>query len=134
MSMANRNWPLTCRVSTTLENWSVSTLEKWTLNDGSVITLEDWALIRRLAAEGVPKARIAARLGISRTTVLKAVGSEVPSRYERRAAPTSFAQRPSGAQMGSQLPCQSAVSRPIGGLIDRLVTHMPRLLLRVGFA
>lgn len=41
-----------------------------------MITLEDWALIRRLAAEGVPKARIAARLGISRTTVIKAVNSE----------------------------------------------------------
>jgi hypothetical protein len=40
-----------------------------------VITLEDWALIRRLAAEGVPKARIADRLGISRTTVIKAVSS-----------------------------------------------------------
>jgi hypothetical protein len=35
--------------------------------------LEDWALIRRLAAEGVPKARMAERLGISRTTVLRAV-------------------------------------------------------------
>jgi len=38
--------------------------------------LEDWALIRRLAAEGVPKARIAERLGISRTTVTKAVNSD----------------------------------------------------------
>ena len=56
-----------------------------------MITLEDWALIRRLAAEGVPKARIAERLGISRTTVVKAVGSEAAPRYERRAAPTSFA-------------------------------------------
>ena len=53
--------------------------------------MADWALIRRLAAEGVPKARIAERLGISRTTVVKAAGSEVPPRYERRAAPTSFA-------------------------------------------
>lgn len=53
--------------------------------------MEDWALIRRLAAEGVPKARIAVRLGISRTTVLKAVGSEAPPRYERRAVSTSFA-------------------------------------------
>jgi len=52
--------------------------------------LEDWALIRRLAAEGVPKARIAQRLGISRTTVIKAVASEAPPRYERRPAPTSF--------------------------------------------
>jgi len=32
-----------------------------------------WALIRRLAAEGVPNTRIAERLGISRTTVIKAV-------------------------------------------------------------
>jgi hypothetical protein len=55
-----------------------------------VITLEDWALIRRLAAEGVPKARIAARLGISRTTVVKAVGLDAPPRYVRRPAPTSF--------------------------------------------
>ncbi len=52
--------------------------------------MEDWALIRRLAAEGVPKARIAQRLGISRTTVIKAVNSDAPPRYERRPAPTSF--------------------------------------------
>jgi len=52
--------------------------------------LEDWALIRRLAAEGVPKARIAERLGISRTTVIKAVSSQAPPRYERSAGPTSF--------------------------------------------
>jgi hypothetical protein len=55
-----------------------------------VITLEDWALIRRLAAEGVPKARIAARLGISRTTVIKAVNSDSPPRYVRSPGPTSF--------------------------------------------
>jgi hypothetical protein len=55
-----------------------------------VITLEDWALIRRLAAEGVPKARIAQRLGISRTTVIKAVNSDSPPRYERSPGPTSF--------------------------------------------
>jgi transposase len=55
-----------------------------------VITLEDWALIRRLAAEGVPKARIAQRLGISRTTVIKAVNSDAPPRYERTPGPTSF--------------------------------------------
>ena len=52
--------------------------------------MEDWALIRGLAAEGVPKARIAQRLGISRTTVIKAVNSEAPPRYERAAGPTSF--------------------------------------------
>lgn len=52
--------------------------------------MEDWALIRRLAADGVPKARIAARLGISRTTVIKAVNSDAPPRYERSPGPTSF--------------------------------------------
>lgn len=52
--------------------------------------MEDWALIRRLAAEGEPKARIAARLGISRTTVIKAVASESPPRYERKTGSTSF--------------------------------------------
>jgi transposase len=56
-----------------------------------VITLEDWALIRRLAAEGVPNTRIAERLGISRTTVIKAVNSGAPPRYERSPGPTSFA-------------------------------------------
>lgn len=61
-----------------------------TLNDWSVITLEDWALIRRLAAEGMPKAKIAKRLGISRTTVINAVTSDSPPRYERTAGPTSF--------------------------------------------
>lgn len=52
--------------------------------------MEDWALIRRLAAEGVPKARIAARLGVSRNTVAKAVASDGPPRYERKPQPTSF--------------------------------------------
>ena len=52
--------------------------------------MEDWALIRRLAAEGVPKAVIARRLGISRTTVVKAVGSDAPPRYERTPTATSF--------------------------------------------
>ena len=52
--------------------------------------MEDWALIRRLAAEGVPKARIAVRLGISRTTVIKAVNSDAPPRYVRSPGPTSF--------------------------------------------
>jgi hypothetical protein len=55
-----------------------------------VITLEDWALIRRLAADGMPKARIAAKLGISRTTVIKAVNSDAPPRYVRTPGPTSF--------------------------------------------
>jgi hypothetical protein len=55
-----------------------------------VITVEDWALIRGLAADGVPKAEIARKLGISRTTVIKAIGSDGPPSYVRAAAPTSF--------------------------------------------
>ena len=47
-------------------------------------------MIRRLAGEGVPHARIAARLAISRTTVIKAVKSEAPPKYERAPAETSF--------------------------------------------
>lgn len=53
--------------------------------------MEDWALIRSLAAEGVPKKQIAERLGISRTTVVKAVASSVPPKYERSPTVTSFA-------------------------------------------
>ena len=53
--------------------------------------MEDWALIRRLAAEGVPKTRIAERLGISRNTVTRAVNSTEPPTYERTTvAATSF--------------------------------------------
>jgi len=52
--------------------------------------MEDWALIRRLAAEGVPKAAIARRLGLSRTTVINAIASDGPPKYARRPAPTSF--------------------------------------------
>jgi transposase len=55
-----------------------------------VITLEDWALIRRLAAEGVPNAAIARRLGISRTTVVRALALDVAPRYERRPTESSF--------------------------------------------
>lgn len=52
--------------------------------------MEDWALIRRLAAEGLPKSRIAERLGISRNTVAKAVNSDAPPVYERSPKATSF--------------------------------------------
>ena len=48
-------------------------------------------MIRRLVKDGVPKARIAERLGISRTTVVKAAASDAPPRYERKpAVSTSF--------------------------------------------
>lgn len=52
--------------------------------------MEDWALIRRLAAEGVPKAAIARRLGIARNTVASAVASDGPPKYERKPGRTSF--------------------------------------------
>ncbi len=52
--------------------------------------MEDWALIRRLDAEGVPKAAIARKLGGLTNTVIKAVGSNGPPKYERRSSPTSF--------------------------------------------
>lgn len=52
--------------------------------------MEDWALIRRLDAEGVSKAQIARRLGISRTTVTKAVASDRPPEYRRTPVETSF--------------------------------------------
>ena len=45
--------------------------------------MEDWALIRRLAAEGVPKTQIAERLGISRNTVTRAAVSTEPPKYAR---------------------------------------------------
>ena len=41
-------------------------------------------MIRRLAAEGVPKAQIAERLGISRNTVARAVALNEPPKYTRR--------------------------------------------------
>ena len=53
--------------------------------------MEDWALIRRLAAEGVPKTQIADRLGISRNTVSRAVALDEPPKYERASVDaTSF--------------------------------------------
>ncbi len=55
-----------------------------------MITLEDWALIRRLAAEGVSHSRIAERLEISRTTVIKAVKATSPPHYQRTPKATSF--------------------------------------------
>ena len=55
-----------------------------------MITLEDWALIRRLAAEGVPKKQMAERLGISRTPVVRALASVAPPKNERSPVVTLF--------------------------------------------
>jgi hypothetical protein len=57
---------------------------------GWVISVEDWALIRRLVADGVPQRQVARQLGIGRSTVARAVASQVPPKYERRPAATSF--------------------------------------------
>jgi hypothetical protein len=57
---------------------------------GWVISVEDWALIRRLVADGVPQRQVARQLGIGRSTVARAVRSDVPPKYERKPAPTSF--------------------------------------------
>ena len=53
--------------------------------------MEDWALVRRLAADGLPKKKIAERLGISRTTVIRAVASDVPPKYVRKPVVSAFA-------------------------------------------
>jgi Helix-turn-helix domain of resolvase len=55
-----------------------------------VISVEDWALIRRLVADGVPRRQVARQLGIGRATVDRAVVSDRPPKYERRAVPTAF--------------------------------------------
>jgi transposase len=76
-----------------------------------VITVEDWALIRRLAADGVAKAEIARKLGISRTTVLRAIASQEPPKYERTPAPTSFT--------------------PVEAQVRRLLAETPEMLTTV---
>lgn len=49
--------------------------------------MEDWAEIRRLhRAEGMAIRAIARRLGISKNTVKKALGSHEPPKYERAAS------------------------------------------------
>jgi transposase len=52
--------------------------------------VEDWALIRRLVADGVPQRQVARQLGIGRSTVARAVASDVPPKYERKPVVTSF--------------------------------------------
>ncbi len=52
---------------------------------GGMITVEDWAEIRRLhRAEKLPKKQIAEKLGVSRTTVYKALASDEPPKYQRK--------------------------------------------------
>jgi transposase len=56
-----------------------------------VISVEDWALIRRLVADGVPRRQVARQLGIGRATVDRAVASDRPPKYVRKAVATAFA-------------------------------------------
>ena len=44
--------------------------------------MEDWALIRRLVADGVPQRQVARDLGIGRSTVARAVASDLSSTLE----------------------------------------------------
>lgn len=77
-----------CRRRLNIEHFDARKVN--TLDDWSVITLEDWASVRRLAAEGISKTHIARCLGVSRTTVVKALSSPEPPKYERRQKETSF--------------------------------------------
>jgi transposase len=51
-----------------------------------VYQVHDWAKVRELVRQGVPKQRIAERLGCSRTTVYRLAGLSEPPHYERRSA------------------------------------------------
>jgi len=51
-----------------------------------VYQVHDWAKVRELVRQGVPKRRIAAHLGCSRTTVYRLAGLAEPPRYERARA------------------------------------------------
>jgi hypothetical protein len=56
-----------------------------------VITVQDWAQIRYLhGSEGMSVRAIAARLGLSRDTVSRAVRSSSPPRYVRVSGPSAF--------------------------------------------
>ncbi|UAK30269.1 IS21 family transposase [Nocardia asteroides] len=55
-----------------------------------MISVQEWAQIRYLHAEGLSMRAIAARLGISRDTVSRAIASESPPRYQRVSGPSAF--------------------------------------------
>ena len=62
-----------------------------TSTDWRVITLEDWALIRRLAAEGVPQRGSLSGWGSRGRRWSRRWRRTAPPRYERTPAATSFA-------------------------------------------
>ncbi|MBP2191203.1 transcriptional regulator with XRE-family HTH domain [Nocardia goodfellowii] len=56
-----------------------------------MISVQDWAQIRYLhTSEGLSRRAIAARLGLSRDTVARAIASESPPKYERVSGPSAF--------------------------------------------
>jgi hypothetical protein len=58
---------------------------------GWVITVQDWAQIRYLhGSEQLSERAIAARLGLSRETVSRAVNSTSPPKYSRASGPSAF--------------------------------------------
>lgn len=85
--------------------------------------MEDWALIRRLVVEGVLMARIAERLGISRTTVVKLASASEPPNYERTPTDTSL------AVFG---PCVKALPAEFSDLSSSVPAHtISRVLVRL---
>lgn len=60
---------------------------------GWVIRVQDWAQIRYLhGSEGLSIRAIAARMGLSRDTVSRAVKSDAPPKYQRVSGPSAFDQ------------------------------------------
>jgi transposase len=72
-----------------------------------VVSALEWAEIRALASDGVSQRQIAARLGVHRRTVARALASDTPPRYVR-------------APAGSQLD-------PLMGVIERVLREWPEI-------
>jgi transposase len=67
-----------------------------------VVSALEWAEIRALASDGVSQRHIAARLGIHRRTVARALASDTPPRYVRA---------PTGSQLDRLMPVIEGVLR-----------------------
>ena len=72
-----------------------------------MVSALEWAEIRTLASDGVSQRQIAARLGVHRRTVARALASDTPPRYVR-------------APAGSQLD-------PLMGVIERVLREWPEI-------
>jgi transposase len=67
---------------------------------GEVVSALDWAEIRTLAGDGVSQRQIAARLGINRRTIARALATDAPPRYVRA---------PAGSQLDPLMPAIGCV-------------------------